>query len=66
MVEAEFAPGFEPKPGRLRAALEACKVPLEFDARRGLTVKFAAPGGRRDALRLGRKVLKQFVDSANL
>lgn len=65
-VEAEFSPGFEPKPSRLRAALEACKTPLEFDARTGLTVKFASPGGRREALRLGRKVLKQFIDSANL
>jgi len=65
-IEAEFAPGFEPKPGRLRAALEACKVPLEFDARTGLTVKFASPGGRREALRLGRKVLKQFVASGTL
>ena len=65
-VEAEFSPGFEPKPSRLRAALEACKTPLEFDARTGLTVKFASPGGRREALRLGRKVLKQFADSANL
>ncbi|HYW68816.1 MAG TPA: transcription-repair coupling factor, partial [bacterium] len=65
-VEAEFAPGFEPKPGRVRAALEACKVPLEFDARAGLIVKFASPGGRRKALRLGRKVLKQFADSGNV
>ncbi|MFH1689154.1 MAG: transcription-repair coupling factor [Candidatus Eisenbacteria bacterium] len=65
-VEAEFAPGFEPKPGRLRAALKACNTPLEFDARTGLTVKFASPGGRREALRLGRKVLNQFVDSASL
>jgi transcription-repair coupling factor (superfamily II helicase) len=62
-VEAEFAPGFEPKPGRLRAALKLCETPLEFDARAGLTMKFASPGGRREALRLGRKVLKQFADS---
>ncbi|MCK4409000.1 MAG: hypothetical protein KAW67_02885, partial [Candidatus Eisenbacteria sp.] len=65
-VEAEFAPGFEPKPGRLRAALKACKTPLEFDARAGLTMKFASPGGRREALRLGRNVLKQFADSDRL
>jgi len=65
-VEAEFSPGFEPKPGRLRAALKSCKTPLEFDARAGLTMKFASPGGRREALRLGRKVLKQFADSDSL
>jgi transcription-repair coupling factor (superfamily II helicase) len=65
-VEAEFSPGFEPKPGRLRAALKSCKTPLEFDARAGLTMKFASPGRRREALRLGRKVLKQFADSDSL
>jgi transcription-repair coupling factor (superfamily II helicase) len=65
-VEAEFAPGFEPKPGRLRAALKSCATPLEFDAAAGLTMKFASPGGRREALRLGRKVLKQFADSDSL
>ncbi len=65
-VEAEFAAGFEPKPGRLRAALKLCETPLEFDARAGLTMKFASPGGRREALRLGRKVLKQFADSDTL
>ncbi len=65
-VEAEFAPGFEPKPGRLRAVLKACEIPLEFDARAGLTMKFASAGGRREALRLGRKVLKQFADSARV
>jgi hypothetical protein len=64
-VEAEFAPGFEPKPGRIRAAVEASEIPLEFDARRGLAVKFPAAGGRREALRLGRKVLKRFADSDN-
>jgi transcription-repair coupling factor (superfamily II helicase) len=65
-VEAEFAPGREPKPGRIRDALKECETPLEFDARAGLTVKFASPGGRREALRLGRKVLKRFSDSGNL
>ena len=65
-MEAEFAPGFEPKPGRLRAALKSCATPLEFDAAAGLTMKFASPGGRREALRLGRKVLKQFADSDSL
>jgi transcription-repair coupling factor (superfamily II helicase) len=65
-VEAEFAPGREPKPGRIRNALRECETPLEFDARAGLIVKFASPGGRREALRLGRKVLKRFADSANL
>jgi transcription-repair coupling factor (superfamily II helicase) len=64
--EAEFAEGREPKPGQLRAVLSACDVPLEFDARRGLLLRFEAPGDKRDALRIGRKVLKQFVDSANL
>ncbi len=66
IVEAEFAPGSEPKPGRLRAALKTCETALEFDAAAGLTVKFASPGGRRDALRLGRKVLKKFADSDSL
>jgi len=65
-VEAEFAPGSEPKPGRLRAALKTCKTALEFDATAGLTVKFAAPRGRREALRLGRKVLNEFADSDSL
>jgi transcription-repair coupling factor (superfamily II helicase) len=65
-IEAEFAPGFEPKPGRLRAALKSCETPLEFDAAAGLIMKFASPGSRREALRLGRKVLKQFADSDNL
>jgi hypothetical protein len=39
---------------------------MEFDAAAGLTMKFASPGGRRDALRQGRKVLKQFADSDSL
>jgi transcription-repair coupling factor (superfamily II helicase) len=65
-VEAEFAPGFEPKQGRIRAALKDSPVPLEFDARRGLTVRFESPRGRREALRLGRKVLKLFLGSDSL
>jgi transcription-repair coupling factor (superfamily II helicase) len=66
MVEAEFTPGREPKPGVIRGVLKECDVPLEFDARAGLTVKFPSPGGRREALRLGRNVLMRFADSANL
>ena len=65
-VEAEFAPGSEPKLGRLRGALKTCKTSLEFDATAGLTVRFASPRGRREALRLGRKVLKEFADSDSL
>jgi transcription-repair coupling factor (superfamily II helicase) len=65
-VEAEFTPGREPSPGRIRDALNECETPLEFDARAGLTVKFPSPGGRREALRLGRKVLMRFAGSANL
>lgn len=65
-VEAEFARGREPGPGRLRRALEACGIPLEFDARAGLVMRFEARGGRGEALRLGRKVLKRFADSGTL
>lgn len=65
-VEAEFAPGHEPKPGKLRDALRDCETALEFDARGGLVVRFEAPRGRREALRLGRKVLKHFTGSDKL
>jgi hypothetical protein len=65
-VEAVFASGREPKAGALKAVLEACDVPLEFDARRGLTVRFKATHDKREALRLGRKVLMHFARCANL
>ncbi|MBN2565132.1 MAG: transcription-repair coupling factor [Candidatus Eisenbacteria bacterium] len=65
-VEAEFAAGQEPRPGIVRSALDACGVPLRFDATSGLVLRFEAPRGRREALRLSRKVLKHFIESANV
>lgn len=61
-VEAVFAPGREPKPGTMKRALGSCDVPLEFDARGGLTMRFKTSRDRRSALRLGRKVLNHFVE----
>jgi transcription-repair coupling factor (superfamily II helicase) len=66
VVEAVFASGREPKPGALREILGACDVPLEFDARRGLALRFRAPRDKREALRVGRKVLKHFAGCASL
>jgi len=65
-VEAAFAAGREPTPGVLRRVLAACDVPLEFDARVGLTVRFPAPKDRPDALRAARKVLRHFVACGRL
>jgi transcription-repair coupling factor (superfamily II helicase) len=59
-IEAEFAEGREPKPSQMTRVLRECEHPLQFDSRRGLTMRFEAPGDRRDALALGRKVLKHF------
>lgn len=66
VVEAVFASGREPKPEALREVLRACDVPLEFDARRGLALRFRAPRDRREALEVGRKVLKHFAACARL
>jgi transcription-repair coupling factor (superfamily II helicase) len=65
-VEAEFAKGREPGPSQIRQVLESCEVPLEFDASEGLRVRFPAPRDRREALRMGRTVLKSFGESASL
>ena len=65
-VEAEFAAGREPKPAQMKHVLSACDVPLEFDSRGGLIVRFKAPRGRAAVLRRGRKVLKHFADCANV
>jgi transcription-repair coupling factor (superfamily II helicase) len=65
-VEARFATGREPRPGALRDVLGGCEVPLEFDARGGLSVRFAAPRDRREALRLGRKVLMHFASCGSV
>lgn len=64
-VEAEFAGGREPKPSQMKKVLESCDVPLEFDSRSGFTVRFRAPRDRREALDMGRKVLKHFAAYAN-
>jgi len=65
-VEARFEPGRAPKPSQMKRILKQCDVPLEFDSRGGLLVRFRAPRDRRGALRLGRIVLNHFAASANL
>jgi len=65
-VVALFAEGREPKPAELRKVLGRCEVPLEFDASGGLSVRFAAPRDRREALKLGRKVLMHFAGCASV
>jgi len=65
-VEARFASGREPKPKQMKKVLARCDVPLEFDSRGGLLVRFPAPRDRRGALRLARKVLNDFAEYARL
>jgi len=66
MVEAEFIRGKEPKPSQMKAFLKGSDLPLEFDARGGLLVRFEAPRDRHETLRRGTRVLKQFVDCATI
>jgi transcription-repair coupling factor (superfamily II helicase) len=66
IVEAEFVRGREPKPHQMKEALRGSDIPLEFDARGGLLMRFRSPGSRREALRLGTRVLKRFADCANI
>jgi len=65
-LEFEFVPGREPRPGRMKAVLERCDTPLEFDARSGLIVRARAPRDRGEALATGRKVLKHFFDCVSV
>ena len=65
-IEARFSLSKTPKPGHIKRVLEASDVPLEFTATSGLTVCFESPRDRREALRVGRKVLKVFIRCANL
>jgi transcription-repair coupling factor (superfamily II helicase) len=66
VVTARFGSGREPKPGELRRVLESCEVPLEFDARGGLSLRFRAGGDRHAAVRLARKVLREFSSCGRL
>ncbi len=65
-IEARFSLSKTPKPGHIKRVLEASEVPLEFTATSGLTACFESPRDRREALRVGRKVLKVFIGCANL
>ncbi len=66
MLVAEFARGREPRPKQMKEVLRRCDYPLEFDARGGLLMRLRAPRERREAIRLGARVLKQFVECANI
>jgi len=65
-IIARFAPDRSPKPSRIKHALEATEAAMEFDATDGLTVRFEGSRDRREALRIGRKVLKGFAESASV
>jgi transcription-repair coupling factor (superfamily II helicase) len=65
-IEARFAASKAPKPGQIRRVLETCDEPLEFTATSGLTVCFESPSDRREGLKVGRKVLKAFIECARL
>jgi len=65
-IIARFASDRPPKPSRVKHALEATDVEMEFDATEGLAVRFEASRDRREALRIGRKVLKGFAESASV
>ncbi len=65
-IVAKFVPERSPRPSRVKQALEMTSEALEFDATDGLAVRFEAPRDRREAIRLGRKVLKGFAESASV
>ena len=65
-ITARFASDRSPKPSRVKRALETVETPMEFDATEGLAVRFEASRDRREAIRVGRKVLKGFAESASV
>jgi len=65
-IIARFAADRAPKPSRVKQALEATDVAMEFDASEGLAVRFEGSRDRREAIRIGRKVLKGFAESVSV
>lgn len=65
-IIARFAPDRSPKPSRVKHALEATDIAMEFDATDGLAVRFEGARDRRESIRIGRKVLKGFAESASV
>ncbi len=66
LIIARFASDRSPKPSRVKQALEATDVAMEFDASAGLAVRFEGSRDRREAIRIGRKVLKGFAESGSV